>query len=144
MSRTPPSPSALRTPRGARIASGALADRHAGGPHAAESREVLLARVPGHAECDQDLALGGLAAVLPLLDGVDGPRGNPGSYGQLGLGPAAGLSGGSDAVHDSPRTGSREPILAPEADEPSRPIPTSASRFSDGDCVFRAASGRAR
>src|SRR5688572_3809161 len=74
----------------------------------AEAGEVLVACAPRDGERDQDLALGGLAAVLALLDGVDGSRRHVGPHGQLGLGPAAGLARGADAVHGSPRTGVEE------------------------------------
>src|SRR5258705_2795900 len=68
-------------------------------PDLANAGEILGAHLPRNAERAQDLALGRLAAGTSLLDRADRPRGYTTLVGEVVLGPAQRLSGGSDPIH---------------------------------------------
>src|SRR5213593_2643335 len=77
-------------------------------PDLANTGEILGAHLPRNAERAQDLALGRLAAGTSLLDRVDRARGYTSLVGEVVLGPAQRLSGGSDPIHGA-ATGSYWP-----------------------------------
>src|SRR5262249_29363539 len=104
-------------------------------PHLAGAGEVLRAKLPRDAQRAQDLALGRLPAGAPLFDRVNRARRYTGLVGELVLGPAQRLSGGSDPVHGavagsvSAFVGRAIRMVAPEVVR--HPIELDPPRFPD-------------